>query len=38
MSNAFGLSSWWSSPPVGAAVEINAERVAGLSLGAGRSV
>ena len=38
MSTPSGLSSWWSSPPVSAALEISAERVAGLVLGAGRSV
>ena len=38
MSNSAGVSSWWSSPPVAAAIEISAERVAGLVCGSGRSV
>lgn len=38
MSKPSGLSSWWSSPPVGAALEISAERVAGLVLDADRCV
>lgn len=38
MSNGPGLSSWWSSPPVVAAIEVSADRVAGLVLGSARSV
>ncbi len=38
MSATSGFSSWWSSPPVSAALEISAERVAGLVLSAGRTV